>query len=674
MEFKPFADIINAKFMKMAEKPLYKANTPVESIWEAYQAAFPTEANKIFRERRVHECNTCNSFIKRLGAVVTIEGDKLDTIWNVKGLASPYKEVAATLHKIVSKSAISSVFLTDESLVGKEFNIEPSTAGDIKWEHFYATIPASFVVPNVATLRGEIDTTVSVFKRALTEFSVETLELVSDLCNTIYRGTEYKATVDHFLTLKKEYDVSKQSLYIWENYTRYPTGFRTSAIGTLIQDLMADKDTVEAVNSYGAKVDPANFKRVTSVATPKQREEALKFIDDNGMRDSLPRRAAVLEDISTTNVLFVNNDAKMKMKDPLAELLATTSKPKAKVSATTQEIHIDDFLSTVLPHSSNIEALVENKHTANFVSLVAPQHPTAPNMLKWGNNFSWSYAGEMTDSSLTKRVEAAGGRTDGAFRFTHSWNELEPNQSLMDLHVFMPGCVRPTTGGGPAVIGRRVGWNCREDTASGGKQDVDYTSAAPKDYIPVENITFPTLSKMPDGVYTCKVHNWSFRNTGGKGRAEIAFNGKKFEYVYPSTKNHQWVTVAEVTLKNGEFSIEHKLPLAAATPTSQWDVSTMSYQKVSTVMLSPNFWDGQTVGNKHFFFMLDGCKNPDPIRGFYNEFLSDSFRDHRKTFELLSSAMKCEPSDEQLSGLGFSSTQRNDLHVKVDGRPYKIIF
>ena len=31
-------------------------------------------------------------------------------------------------------------------------------------------------------------------------------------------------------------------------------------------------------------------------------------------------------------------------------------------------------------------------------------------------------------------------------------------------------------------------------------------------------------------------------------------------------------------------------------------------------------------------------------------------------------------SKEQLSGLGFSSTIRNELFVKVDNRPYKILF
>ncbi len=80
------------------------------------------------------------------------------------------------------------------------------------------------------------------------------------------------------------------------------------------------------------------------------------------------------------------------------------------------------------------------------------------------------------------------------------------------------------------------------------------------------------------------------------------------------------------------------------------------------------------TGNKHYFFMLDGCNNPDSVRGFYNEFLSDEFRPNRKVFEVLSGSMKCTPEKDQLSGLGFSSTQPNELYIKVDGRPYKVMF
>ncbi len=673
--FKQFADSINKKFLELSTLgTLLRVNVSKEALWETYQGAFPTEHNQIFRERRTHECNTCYSFIKRLGPVVGVINGQVDSIWNVQNLPEPYQTVANQMHALVTSANISSVFLSDERVAGKEYNIEETEAGNIRWDHFYADINQAFISQNVVADSGEISSIVEVFIRGLNEFSIETLQSVIDLCDSIYRGEEFKPTVESFLRAKLNYESApNKTVFIWTAYKFHPAKIRNTAIGTLIIDVQAGVDLEEAVSKYEKVVAPTNYKRTTAIVTESMKKQALEFININGLRDSLPRRHAKLSDISVNNVLFANSNSQAVMKDSIDSILDAVVTKSTEVPTKAVEVTIDQFLQNVLPNSKNIELLLENRLTPNFVSLVAPVNPEAPNMLKWNNNFSWSYAGEMTDSYLTKRVEAAGGRTDGVFRFTHSWNELEPNQSLMDLHVFMPGCDVPTIGGGPNVPGRRVGWNHREDTASGGKQDVDYTSAAPKDYVPVENITFPTLSKMPEGVYTCKIHNWSFRNTGGKGRAEIAINGEVYQYIYPKTRNEEWVTIAEVTLSNGVFSINHKIPLENSSK-KVWEVDTKQYQKVSTIMLSPNHWDGQQIGNKHYFFMLDGCNNPDPVRGFYNEFLSDEFRPNRKVFEVLSGSMKCTPEKDQLSGLGFSSTQSNEVFVKVDGRPYKIIF
>ena len=94
-------------------------------------------------------------------------------------------------------------------------------------------------------------------------------------------------------------------------------------------------------------------------------------------------------------------------------------------------------------------------------------------------------------------------------------------------------------------------------------------------------------------------------------------------------------------------------------------------------MFSPNHWDLQGVGNRHYFFILEGCLNPGTPRGFYNEFLKQDLLEQKKVFEALGDKMKVEPSDIQLSGLGFSSTQRNSIVAKVEGnitRTLKINF
>lgn len=96
-------------------------------------------------------------------------------------------------------------------------------------------------------------------------------------------------------------------------------------------------------------------------------------------------------------------------------------------------------------------------------------------------------------------------------------------------------------------------------------------------------------------------------------------------------------------------------------------IDTNKFHKVNVMMMSPNYWDEQGIGNKHYFFMLDDCKNPEPVRGFFNEYLNSELTPHRKVFEVLADKMKTPYQEHQLSGLGFSSTMRNSVIVKVDG-------
>lgn len=684
-EFAKFAHLIKQRFDELSKHELYTVHLDPDVVYQTYLASFPEGTNPIYRERTEHDCSCCRNFIKNLGSVVAIIDGKLQSVWTGMGAEYPYNVVAEALAELVENTAIEGIFRTAERSYGAASTNELLDNGKVKtWNHFYGVVASRHFSKQTTQVRGEYATTVAVFKRGLDELKPESFQTVLDLiaAKNLYRGEEFLTSIQQFQTMQQLYlsqpSYQLKELFVWTQAGSMASRFRNTAIGTLVQDLSEGKELEAAVRSFESKVAPTNYKRTTALITPAMIKQAMDTINEMGLESALERRFAKLSDVSVNNVLWVDNSVQGQMKGGIEALLMdAVVKTPAPAPTQAEDIGIEDFMSNVLPLAKSMSVFVKGSMQNQFMSLTAPVHADVRRIFKWDNDFAWSYNGNITDSEMRKAVQARGGRVDGVFRFTHSWNQERRNTSLMDLHVFLPGSSVKAGNVTDDHYGNseRVGWNHRQHHATGGVQDVDYTLAAPVGYVPVENITFPDLSRMPEGTYTCKIHNWQWRTgTVGGFKAEIEFAGQVFEYNHPEPlKNKEWVTVAEVTLKNGQFSIKHHLT-PSFNSVNVWGVDTEQFVKVNTLMFSPNHWDGQKIGNKHWFFILDGCRNNEPTRGIYNEFLNSELDKHRKVFEVLGARTMCQPTDEQLSGLGFSSTRGDTVVVQVQGDKYRKLF
>ena len=671
VDFAILQTAIQTQFDRMKVYPLFRVGITGDELWEAYLGSFPEGTNPLYKTRREYDCSCCKHFIRAVGNMVAIIDQQMVSLWDIDPTGVPeFDAVTQALSQLVHSKPICNVFLHRERTIGMQANRVLNEDGSVTtYRHFHLSLPSTLVRgAERGTILGRYRTGHDVLQRSLEEISVEALETVIDLIkqNSLYRGGDYQKSVVAFYNLKQHYgrlaQSSEQDLYLWEQSQTQPVGvtnIKNTSIGTLLTDLSGGMDVDAAVRSYEAKVAPANYKRPTALVTKAMIDKAKATLDTLGLTPALERRYATVNDITVTNLLFVDRQTKGHLKGGVLDTLAPTKATRA--SAHIEEVSLEKFLRDILPVSTGLEVLVENSHAPNFMSLIAPVHEDAPRLFKWDNGFSWSYVGDFADS-IKERVKAAGGNVIADLRCSLSWS----NYDDLDLHLLEPD-------------GYEIYFpNKRRLSPSHGVLDVDMNAGAGTTRTPVENICYTNRRKMKPGVYRLGVHQYAKRESTNVGfTVEVEFDGHIHTLVHDqAVPQGGKIKVAhlEYTPLKG-FTLTSILPLSTASKVL-WGVPTNQFRKVTMVMRSPNFWDGQTIGNQHLFFMLEGCRQEGTVRGVYNEFLRSELEPHRKVMELVGSKVRTEESEQQLSGLGFSTTQRHHLVCRVTGsftRQVKVI-
>lgn len=677
MDFQHFKLPVAKQFEKLSTHELLRVDIDKDALWSTYLESFPAGTNPIFRERREYDCSCCRQFIRAVGDVVAVVDDQIVSVWDIVSAEPAFQMVANALSALVKDRAISNFFLHTEKSAGTDKNFEQTTERVLTWQHFYVNIPTKFVCrgvemgPRLSESRALHDVLFRSLEE-LTDDAVDTvLELISQ--NSLYRGEEHKFAVESFRALKGAYrrlterqaSELERHAFVWSRLKGLPvsvTKIRNTSIGTLLTDLSEGLEMEQAVRKFETVMAPANYKRPTALVTKRMVDDAKKTLEGLGLISALERRYARLEDISVNDILFADRSARRAIEGDVFDSLATKSSTQARNFDRVEEVPVETFLREIVPRAESIEILLENRHAGNLVSLIAPVDPTANPLFKWDNRFSWSYTGDMADS-IKERVKQAGGSVTGDLLCRLAWSNFDD----LDLHMKEPS-------GWEIYFGSRGQWS-----PSCGTLDVDMNAGGGRTRTPVENIFYPQRARMHEGVYTLFVHQFCTRETVDVGfQVEFDYLGTVHRYAYDKPVKHN----ERVPVVSFKYSHAGGVEVVSSLPHSRlsrdlWGLKTEEFQRVNVLMLSPNFWSDRAVGAKHYFFMLDRCQNDGQARGFFNEFLREQLTPHRKVIEMVGAKMKTAESADQLSGLGFSSTQRNDVLARVQGaftRTVKIVF
>lgn len=659
-QFKPFSQRVHTLIEQMSKGELYTVDVSGDKMWESYLAAFPEGTDPMFRERTEHDCSCCRNFIRNFANVVSIKDNKVTSIWDIKtdGLDHPYDVVSKKLSEIVHNAKIDGIYRTEQRKYGQESSNEVLENGTVrKWNHFYVDIANQHFNKEAATEKGKARSDFDVSLRSLEDIAVEnvdiTLELIKD--NNLYRGEESKSALTNFKKVKQTFDKTKEEFkhnYVWSLIgspsTRYHARIRNTAIGTMLLDI-DEKGLEDAVKAFESMMAPTNYRRPKALVTKAMLEKAAKDVEQMGFSESLARRLAVMSDIDVNDVLWAGAEMQnAKISNAFTDLIEAADSKFDKNNVT--QIDIDAFLKGVASKAGKLEVLMTSSLKNNLVTVTAPVNADSKGMFKWNNKFGWSYVGNITDS-ITERVSKAGGDINAKLRFSLAWD----NSDDLDLHSITPH--------GHVYYGTKMGI-----------LDVDANAFTVVDN-PVENQAFRDPI---NGSYEIRVNNFRMRNSSNQGYTLLVADPSGIrEFSSTISPANQTSDTFKFTVKDGVATLvsapKHVTHTGKVEET--WNISTEKFINVRTVMNSPNHWGDNAEGHKHWFFVLSDCKIEEPMRGYYNEFLVDELREHRKTFELVASKTMCDVSDEQLSGVGFVKAREQSVFVRVDGKKvFKVTF
>jgi len=382
-----FEQSIKSTLESFGTVPLFTTN--VGELFDVFLSNIPEDS------RQYYNCHACRAFINRFGGLVAISdnGETHPVMWNGNA-PDLFRESVQAMERAIQKAKVDGVFLSKDKVLGTPITGE--------WTHMHAILPRAFEerLHTVHEVMAERRADFILLKQSMGEYPVEAINqaLLLLKADALYRSEKVSGVAEWFKSLhdacQKEKNGKVRDNLIWRAVALAPPGYchlKNTMIGTLLDDIVSGMSLDDVGRRFAAKMHPLQYQRPQAAPSAGNIERAEAIVERLGIRASLERRFARLDEICT---IWKPKESQPEAKTGgvFSHLTPKGKAPLSQTDAPQITITWRKFTETVLPDALGMEVYAPS--IGNFSAILTAEHMDAPPIIQWDNAdcrnpFSW---------------------------------------------------------------------------------------------------------------------------------------------------------------------------------------------------------------------------------------------------------------------------------------------
>lgn len=390
--FKAFAAVGSEVTEEGSKRRLFRTDADPEKLWDAFLSRLPAE------HRQHYNCRACQFFWERYGGLVYIREDGMayPVLGEVTGRHSFFNDSVFAMCQIVGDAKITGPFISSDTTFGTP--VSPKG-----WTHFSAHNARIYqnLLLTASQREAQLVEEYRLFRRSLVDYRLDLVrKAVFILKSEQFPGYEKGVGIaEWLLALLEKIDKNIKNYrmadgLIWMAVVTAPPGFthlKNGMVGTLLDDLAADRDFEDCRRRWANKMNPLQYQRPQAAPSEGQIDNAEKVIEKLGIEPALHRKFAKVSDL--VHVVWKPVPAvEVKKEGGVFGHLRSSSKQNAGIELPNQNISWARFERDFMPLAISMEIHCPN--SGDYIGITTALNADAPPILQWDtlenrNPLSW---------------------------------------------------------------------------------------------------------------------------------------------------------------------------------------------------------------------------------------------------------------------------------------------